>query len=72
VALVQYTFTHKQYIEQHTRYKQYIEQHNSLTGKSADRASSLNTNVLRLQHSHIIQAKFKPASARAHSGRCIP
>ena len=26
VAVVQYTFTHKQYIEQH-KYKQYIEQH---------------------------------------------
>jgi hypothetical protein len=26
VAVVQYTFTHKQYIEQHNRQKQYIEQ----------------------------------------------
>jgi len=26
VAVVHYTFTHKQYIEQH-KYKQYIEQH---------------------------------------------
>ena len=26
VAVVQYTFTHKQYIDQH---KQYIEQHNN-------------------------------------------
>ena len=24
MAVVQYTFTHKQYIEQHNRYKQYI------------------------------------------------
>jgi len=30
VAVVQYIFTHKQYIEQHNRHKQYIEQHNSL------------------------------------------
>jgi len=29
VAVVQYTFTNKQYIEQHNRQKQYIEQHNS-------------------------------------------
>jgi len=35
VAVVQYTFTHKQYIEQHNRHKQYIEQHNSLIRKSA-------------------------------------
>jgi len=28
VAVVQYTFTHKQYIEQHNRHKQYTEQHN--------------------------------------------
>jgi len=26
VAIVQYTFTHKQYIEQHNRHKHYIEQ----------------------------------------------
>jgi len=26
VAVVQYTFTHNQYVEQH-KYKQYIEQH---------------------------------------------
>jgi hypothetical protein len=32
VAGVQYTFTHKQYTEQHNRHKQYTEQHNSLTG----------------------------------------
>jgi len=30
VAVVQYTFTHKQYIEQHNRHKQYIEQDSSL------------------------------------------
>ena len=41
VAAVQYTFTHKQYIEQRNRHKQYIEQHNSLIRKSADRATSL-------------------------------
>ena len=28
VAVGQYTFAHKQYIEQHNRHKQYIEQHN--------------------------------------------
>jgi DNA polymerase III alpha subunit (gram-positive type) len=28
VAVVQYTFTHKQYIEQHNWHKQYKEQHN--------------------------------------------
>jgi hypothetical protein len=28
VAVVEYTFTQKQYIEQHSRHKQYIEQHN--------------------------------------------
>ena len=28
-AVVQYTFTNRQYIEQHNRRKQYIEQHNS-------------------------------------------
>ena len=51
MAVVQYTFTHeeyieqhnrhKQYIEQHNRHKQYIEQHSSLIMKSADRAPSL-------------------------------
>jgi len=48
VAVVQYTFTHKQYIEQHNRHKQYIEQHkwqqnntNNNVWKSADRAPSL-------------------------------
>jgi hypothetical protein len=50
-TVIQYTFTHKQYIEQNNRYKQYIEQHNrhkqyieqhsSLIRKSADRAPSL-------------------------------
>jgi len=28
VAVVQYTFTHKQYTERHNRHKQYTEQHN--------------------------------------------
>jgi len=41
VAIVRYTFTHKQYIEQHNRHKQYIEQYNSLIRKSVDRAPSL-------------------------------
>jgi len=41
MAEVQYTFTHKQCIEQHNRHKRYIEQHNLLTRKSADRAPSL-------------------------------
>jgi hypothetical protein len=41
VAVVQYTFTHKQCIEQLNRRKQYIEQHNSLIKKSADHAPSL-------------------------------
>jgi len=41
VAVVQYTFTHKKYIEQYNRHKQYIEQHNSVIRKSADRAPSL-------------------------------
>jgi len=41
VAVVQYTFTNKQYIEQHIRQKQCIEQHSSLIRKSADRAPSL-------------------------------
>jgi hypothetical protein len=50
VAVVHYTFTHKQYIEQHNRHKQYtdqhnrhkqyIEQYNSLIRKSANRAPS--------------------------------
>jgi hypothetical protein len=41
VAVVQYTFTHKQCTEQHNRHKQYTEQYNSLIRKSADRAQSL-------------------------------
>ena len=28
MAVVQYTFTHKQYIEQHNRHKEYIQQYN--------------------------------------------
>jgi hypothetical protein len=34
-STVQYTFTQKQYIEQHNQYKQYIEQHNSLIRKGS-------------------------------------
>ena len=41
VAVVQYTFTNKQYIEQRIQQKQYIEQHISLIRKSADHAPSL-------------------------------
>jgi pectate lyase len=41
VVVVQYTFTYKQYTEQHNRDKQYIEQHNSLIRNSADSAPSL-------------------------------
>jgi hypothetical protein len=41
VAVVQYTFTNKEYTEQHNRQKQIIEQHNSLISKSTDRAPSL-------------------------------
>jgi len=41
VAVVQYTFTNKQYIEQRTRQEQYVEQHISLIRKSAGRAPSL-------------------------------
>jgi len=50
VAVVQYTFTHKQYIEQHNRHKQYIEQHNSLIRNSADRAPSLRGVPWRLPY----------------------
>jgi len=31
-STVQYTFTHKQYIEQHNLHKQYIEQHSMVGG----------------------------------------
>jgi len=41
VAVVQHTYTRKQYIEQHNRHNQYREQHSSLIRKSADRALSL-------------------------------
>ena len=41
MAVVQYTFTHKQYTERHSRHKQYTEQHSSLIRKSAKRAPSL-------------------------------
>jgi len=41
VAVVQYTFTHKQYTEQNNRQKTITEQQNSLIRKSADRAPSL-------------------------------
>jgi len=30
MAVVQYTYTHKQYREQHNRHKQYIEQHKKI------------------------------------------
>ena len=33
MAIVEYTFTNKQYIEQHNRQQQYIEKHNSLIGR---------------------------------------
>jgi len=41
VAVVQYTYTHKQYTEQNNRHKQYIEKPSSLIRKSADLALSL-------------------------------
>jgi len=41
VAVVQYTFTHKQHTEQQNRHKQYIKQHSSLIRKIAGRAPSL-------------------------------
>jgi len=41
VAVVRYTFTNKQYIEQHSRQKHYTEQRNSLIRKSANRDPSL-------------------------------
>ena len=41
VAVLVYTFTHKQYIAQHNRQKQYTEKHSSLIRKIADRALSL-------------------------------
>jgi hypothetical protein len=41
VAVVHYTFTHKQNTEHHNRHKQYTEQHNSLIRKSEGRAPSL-------------------------------
>ena len=61
VAVVQYTFTHKQYIEQHKQKyieqhiidaKQYIlaEQHSSLIRKNTDRASSLRCIPWHLSH----------------------
>jgi len=50
VAVVQYTFTHKQYIEQNNRHKEYIEQHSSLIRKSADRAPSLRSIPWRLPY----------------------
>ena len=43
MAIVQYTFTHNQYIEQHNRHKQYIEQYSSLIRKSADNTTQYNT-----------------------------
>ena len=49
MAVVQYTFTHKQYVEQHDRHKQYMEQNNSLIRKSADRAPSLRGIPWHLQ-----------------------
>ena len=41
LAVVQYIYAHKQYIEQHNRNKQYLEQNNLRIRKSADRAPSL-------------------------------
>jgi hypothetical protein len=39
MAVVQYTFTHKQYIQQHNRHtKKYIEEHNSVIRKSVSLA----------------------------------
>jgi len=55
VAVVQYTFTHKQYIEQHNRHKQYVEQHNSLVRKGADCAPSLRGIPWHLPYNCIIQ-----------------
>jgi len=72
VAVVQYTFTHKQYteqhnrhkqyIEQHNRHKQYIEQHNSLIWKSAGRAPSLRGIPWHLPYNWGISAE------KLHSG----
>ena len=54
-AVAQYTFAHKQYIEQHNRHKQYIEQNISLIRKIADRAPSLRYSLafaLQLRKKH--------------------
>ena len=50
VAVVQYTFTNKQYIEQRTRQEQYVEQHISLIRKIADRAPSLQSTPWHLPY----------------------
>jgi hypothetical protein len=50
VAVVQYTFTNKQYTERHNRHKQNIEQNNSLIRKCADRAPSLRGIRLHLPY----------------------
>jgi len=44
VLVVQYTFTHKQYIEQLNRHKQYIERHNSLIRKIALSIAEVENN----------------------------
>jgi len=50
VAVVQHTFTHKQYRERHNRHKQYVEQESSLIRKSADRAPSLRVILWHLPY----------------------
>jgi hypothetical protein len=49
VAVIQYTFTHKQYTEQHNGHKRYTEKHNSIR-KSADRAPSLRCILWHLPY----------------------
>jgi len=63
VAAVQYTFTHKQYTEQHNRHNQYIEQRNSLIRKSADRAPSLRVIPWRLPYN------WGKSTEKPHSGQ---
>ena len=65
VAVVQYTFTHKQYIEQHIRQKQYIKHHNKCKQYTEQHNRHKQWIV---QHSSLI----RKSAGRAPSLRGIP
>jgi hypothetical protein len=64
VAVVQYTFTHKQYTEQHTKKKQYIEQHKNKLKTTQNKLKN-STKINFASETYISAAKIPNYSQKA-------